>query len=461
MKNLNFSLILCIISIMFIPLYLNAEEVNFAGGTGQEVDPYQIETCEQLALINNSEYLTGGYYYVLNNNITCSSFSPIGESDSDSFIGHFDGKGKIISGLQINKPESFNIGLFGKIRNSTIKNLGLENLTITGRIYTGGLVGRSEESQIENCFVEGNVSGGDYIGLLVGLSYLTHIENTYALGSVSGKDKVGGLVGHSTGEMRTSIYNSYSDVIVSGQNSVGGIVGISIKDPIGNSFSLGTVEGESDVGGLIGELDYDEGESYTTYVINSGWYEYDPEIGLKAIGSEPEVQVSYKESNKATFYSKNHGVYNGWDFSTPVWYEWKNKPPLFTKQPEETKETKPKRRKTGSMMSANQLSSLNNINVAPKISQDKSFKTELGLISRTLKLSNIRMSGDDIKLMQEFLNKSGYSVSPLSPNGLEIDGVYGSKTYTAVKAFQKANNLIEDGIVGTKTIEMMISKSVN
>ncbi len=59
---------------------------------------------------------------------------------------------------------------------------------------------------------------------------------------------------------------------------------------------------------------------------------------------------------------------------------------------------------------------------------------------QTLKL---RAKGDSVRLLQELLNKAGYE--------LIVDGDFGKKTENAVKDFQKKNNLIIDGIVGTKT----------
>lgn len=51
--------------------------------------------------------------------------------------------------------------------------------------------------------------------------------------------------------------------------------------------------------------------------------------------------------------------------------------------------------------------------------------------------------GDDVICLQHLLNVEGYK--------LTIDGDFGSKTETAVKLFQKAHNLEDDGIVGAKT----------
>lgn len=60
---------------------------------------------------------------------------------------------------------------------------------------------------------------------------------------------------------------------------------------------------------------------------------------------------------------------------------------------------------------------------------------------KTIKRGN---SGDEVKSLQSRLNElGGY--------GLSVDGEFGPKTETAVKDFQKRNNLSVDGIVGPKT----------
>lgn len=52
--------------------------------------------------------------------------------------------------------------------------------------------------------------------------------------------------------------------------------------------------------------------------------------------------------------------------------------------------------------------------------------------------------GSEIIKLQAFLNWSGYNCGV-------VDGDYGAKTEAAIKAFQKANGLVEDGIYGEKT----------
>ena len=52
--------------------------------------------------------------------------------------------------------------------------------------------------------------------------------------------------------------------------------------------------------------------------------------------------------------------------------------------------------------------------------------------------------GDAVRKLQELLNAKGYTCG-------SVDGIFGSKTYAAALAFQKANGLGADGIVGSLT----------
>ena len=51
--------------------------------------------------------------------------------------------------------------------------------------------------------------------------------------------------------------------------------------------------------------------------------------------------------------------------------------------------------------------------------------------------------GEQVKTLQRLLNAFG--------NNLSVDGAFGSKTYSALRSYQKANKLIVDGICGGKS----------
>ena len=70
-------------------------------------------------------------------------------------------------------------------------------------------------------------------------------------------------------------------------------------------------------------------------------------------------------------------------------------------------------------------------------------------------LSKYGSQGEEVRQIQTKLKRWGYY------NG-SVDGIYGSKTLSAVKSFQKKNGLTVDGIAGTKTLNAMgITSSSN
>ncbi|MGG6297884.1 peptidoglycan-binding domain-containing protein [Leptolyngbya sp. AN02str] len=62
---------------------------------------------------------------------------------------------------------------------------------------------------------------------------------------------------------------------------------------------------------------------------------------------------------------------------------------------------------------------------------------------RTLKLTDPPMQGDDVRSLQDALNRIGMSI--------KADGIFGAKTDEAVRQFQQQHGLTVDGKVGSKT----------
>ncbi len=85
------------------------------------------------------------------------------------------------------------------------------------------------------------------------------------------------------------------------------------------------------------------------------------------------------------------------------------------------------------------------VTAAPRATATPAPKTG----SRVLRLGS---DGADVKEMQERLITLGYLSSG-------ADGSFGSKTYSAVAAFQKNNGLAADGVAGSKTFEKLFSSS--
>lgn len=63
-------------------------------------------------------------------------------------------------------------------------------------------------------------------------------------------------------------------------------------------------------------------------------------------------------------------------------------------------------------------------------------------------LSKYGSNGEEVRQIQQKLKNWGYY------NG-NVDGIYGSKTFEAVKKFQRKNGLTVDGIAGEKTLQAL------
>ena len=74
----------------------------------------------------------------------------------------------------------------------------------------------------------------------------------------------------------------------------------------------------------------------------------------------------------------------------------------------------------------------------------------MGWINSILKNGS---QGEEVSKWQEFLNNQGYK--------LDIDGIFGTVTENATKAWQKAKGLVADGIAGLKTLTTAKNNNTN
>ena len=108
---------------------------------------------------------------------------------STQFTGIFEGNRYIIRNLYIarninNAEENNYIGFFGYIRNAEIRNTQLENISVIGTNYVGGLAGKAENSIIANSHSTGTVA--------------------YRISLNGNNEGIGGLVGYQLGGMITN-----------------------------------------------------------------------------------------------------------------------------------------------------------------------------------------------------------------------------------------------------------------
>lgn len=253
-----------IILITCLSLQSLALSVEFAGGTGEPNDPYQIATAEQLVSIG-SDYTLLHKHYILIEDIDLDPNLPngsvftnalIGQDGSDdinvhegySFSGFFDGKGHTISNLHINVPYGFSAGLFGKL-SGLVKDLHLSNVVVSGT-PCGAIAGLlNPGGTIHGCSVTGQVSGFWKVGGLAGSNWYGSLVECDAQVQAAGYDDIGGMVGGGPGGY---LIRCETQADISGQQNVGGLVGSGGEGHIIECRATGRVTGTSSVGGLVG-----------------------------------------------------------------------------------------------------------------------------------------------------------------------------------------------------------------
>ncbi len=177
-------------------------------------------------------------------------FTPIGNATAQ-FSGSYNGYSHVVSNLTINRASTYYVGLFGSVTNSTISNLGLNNLNIKGNYYTGGLVGYGYFLNMSNCFTGGVITGNRYVAMLIGQladddSYNNNIiTNCYSNGTVSADNYVGGLIGKIDGTIVSNCYSNV-DLTRSGTGTtLTAFIGVCRKSTIEKCYCTGDVNPSS------------------------------------------------------------------------------------------------------------------------------------------------------------------------------------------------------------------------
>jgi len=304
-------------------------------GSGTLLDPYVIWDVNDLQSVEADL----DAYYELGQDIDASAtvgwnggagFLPLGQIGSppvNAFVGHFDGKGHVISHLFINRPTG-QVGLFRYVGapgySPVIRNVGLEDVDFTAKT-AGGLIQYLEGGSVSNCYVTGQVvaardaggliqyvengdiddcyttctvtsgpNAGDDAGGLIQYMQNGTVDNCYATGNISGGGDVGGLMEylragqvqrcHATGNVSTGrvaagfIVYSYGDVSdcyatgdVSGGTAVAGFIHDVVEGTVTRCCATGTVTAPT--GSAGGFATYIEGtvtESYALGAVSGG-----------------------------------------------------------------------------------------------------------------------------------------------------------------------------------------------
>ena len=190
------------------------------------------------------------------------SWEPIGTT---TFNGTFDGNMYTIKGIYINNNKEKQ-GLFGSINKGTIKNVILEGKITAGNCiggicgicnggiiekcinkvevigtgdinkyngYVGGIAGKTDSnSKITSCINKADIVGVSAVGGITGMSTQTEIENCYNVGNITGTGALtnnevdlGGITGGIMGNKVNNCYNAGKVQTNTSYTVIGGIVG--------------------------------------------------------------------------------------------------------------------------------------------------------------------------------------------------------------------------------------------
>lgn len=200
-----------------------------AQGRGRSNNPYVISTYACLQNINL--YSNRTCHYRIGKNITApanSNWEPLG-SYYQPFTGSIDGAGRIITGLNVNRPYDDAAALVAFADGADIKNLTLKNVTVRGKQFAGAFVGMGEDgTNIDNVHLRGKVSISASLNSTVGVH-------------------VGGIAGYNEGSIRNSSINGDGDQ-QSGQDDE--VIELSASGSINTRYNMNAGHR---VGGFAGE----------------------------------------------------------------------------------------------------------------------------------------------------------------------------------------------------------------
>ena len=187
---------------------------------------------------------------------------PIGDNTAQ-FTATFDGNNDdyAISNLYISRPAGNRVGLFGRTTGATLRNIGLEDVSINAEGRAGALVGHAGGGTIANSYSTGGsvIVTGDRAGGLAGqVNHPGTITDSYSSVNVTAQGgEAGGLTATLIGlnNSYASVSGSYATGTVSATTHAGGLVGRVSPGNVTSSYATGAVSSATDgakVGGLVG-----------------------------------------------------------------------------------------------------------------------------------------------------------------------------------------------------------------
>ena len=192
------------------------------------------------------------------------------------YRGIFDGQGHTIRGLYMenawgNTTLHGYTGLFGATNGATIKNIQVVDSYYNNPSdsYTGGLIGRMDNTTAESLSFEGYVCGeystGGIVGGVQGDGLTTVIRNCRVKATIAGQSGIGGVVG--SGGSATILDCSVQGA-VSGSGNVGGVAGTNVKQLERCAVEADVSATDGSVGGITSSLS-SKGSITSCYVVGN------------------------------------------------------------------------------------------------------------------------------------------------------------------------------------------------
>lgn len=174
-----------------------------------------------------SYYLTNAYTVSLAKDLDFSAnyWIPIGTDEDHKFEAQFNGNGHTIKGINVNRPSQDYNGLFGYAHSSSgsvIRDFTLKSSIVSGRDYTGGVIGYMRGSvTMYNVICHAQVDGQNHVGGMSGYAYsissgwdpstalhfIPKIQNSLYLGNqVTGSGNHAYILGTNDGGQITNTY---------------------------------------------------------------------------------------------------------------------------------------------------------------------------------------------------------------------------------------------------------------
>ncbi len=285
--------------------YVENKSVSLSNGSTMSIassqppksgNTYTISTPAHLKWLSNNCTSTSsfsGYTFILANDIDMMLVptSPIGGADtvnddnnstSKGFSGIFDGNKHKIKNLNISTGHN-GVGLFGVLRNGTVKNLTLDSGYISGGWFTGGIAGFVVGSVIKDCSTDLTVYsvGGSKIGGIAGFirsgTEVTRCSNYGAVSTGHSSGSVGGIAGQISGT-QNKIYSSFNRgmIIAHGDQALpGGIFGYSstgVGCEIKNCYNASNILGYNNSGAVFSSCNSSSSVSFSNTYFSKGFY---------------------------------------------------------------------------------------------------------------------------------------------------------------------------------------------